>query len=199
MPSYNAEIDGVPGMITKKMLSVPLLNKGRDVVIGTMQLLNKKGNENFTEVDELYALMYADQVAALIVACQNYDNLCNRSEILKSLLEASTSLFSAVPDPDSLASHKVLQPEDIIFTIESIIKETLKCWNCRAFLLSDNMKVYDDGQFLLIDHIPAGSKSATGFWRDTATRRSVCMRPRTCSWMTTSIHMWISTLQTLPW
>lgn len=172
MPSYNAEIDGVPGMITKKMLSVPLLNKGRDVVIGTMQLLNKRGNENFTEVDELYALMYADQVAAVIVACQNYNNLCNRSEILKSLLEASTSLFSAVPDPDSLAAHKVLQPEDIIFTIERIIKETLKCWSCRAFLLSDNIKLYDGGHFLLIDHIPAGAKSATGLNHRTVTSHS---------------------------
>jgi len=171
-PAFNNAVDSVPGMVAKKVLCLPLLDKNTDIIIGTISFINKRGNDNFTEVDELYGLMYADQVAAAISACQVYDSFGSRSELLKSVLEASTSLFTAAPDPDSLAASKILTPEDVLFTMEGLMKMSLRCWKCRVFLVSDHIPNSEPGFFLLLDNVPAGCKSSAQCSHRTVTSHS---------------------------
>ena len=53
-----------------------------------------------------FGLVYADQASLLLSSCCVFDRVNQRSHLLEALLESSTALFAAVPEPKSLASTK---------------------------------------------------------------------------------------------
>lgn len=142
MPSiYNADVDGADNVTVKKLLAVPIQDRRNKVTFGVLTFTNRSRNpaspSSFSEIDEIFATMFAEQASTLLSACILYRNLVERSDLLTSLLESSTSLFKAVPDPKSLASTKLLRVEDILFTLESVARDVLKCSKCRAIFLSE--------------------------------------------------------------
>lgn len=141
MPAvYNPDIDGADGISVKKLLAVPIQDRRNKVTFGVLTFINKSRNpasSSFSELDEIFATMYAEHASTLLSACILYRNLHERSDLLTSLLESSTSLFKAVPDPKSLAANKVLRVEDILFTLENVARDVLKCSKVRAIFLSE--------------------------------------------------------------
>jgi len=65
--SFNKQVDGVPGVVPKRFLSVPLRNFLTNEIIGAISLINKNNPADaFSEADELMCLLLCDQVSALL-------------------------------------------------------------------------------------------------------------------------------------
>ena len=80
--NFNHEIDGCPGLVVTRVLSVPLRSKALQQVIGVVHFLNKLNGEFFTEVDEFMGSLYADQVSLAL----GYTTFLFRCKYIKSLL-----------------------------------------------------------------------------------------------------------------
>lgn len=133
--AYHPDIDGCVGVITKRIMSLPLFHSQNLSVLGAVQFLNKaQGRDAFAEVDELFGLIFANQAAVFLSECVMYDAMFFHAQLLQGLLEASTELFSVVPDP-STTIVKPLHPGEILAAMERISRELLKCPHTRAFLL----------------------------------------------------------------
>lgn len=74
-PDWTPRVDKNSGFITKSMLTVPLIAKGK--VMGAMQLLNKKGGRHFTEKDARMALILANQSALALYNSQMFEEIQN--------------------------------------------------------------------------------------------------------------------------
>ena len=64
--NFNHEIDGCPGLVVTRFLSVPLKSKVLGQAIGAVHFLNKLNGEFFTEVDEFMAAVFADELSAAL-------------------------------------------------------------------------------------------------------------------------------------
>lgn len=149
--SYNEEIDGCTGIVTRRLLSLPLYNTQHSLVIGAIQFLNKGQNfEVFTEADEVFGLIFAHQTSLLLTSCVMYDALFYHSQLLRGLLEASTDLYGILPDV-TLPTSKALSPGEVIVAIERTARDLLKCPGAKAFLLSDFLNM-PNGQLVMLDH-----------------------------------------------
>lgn len=150
--SYNVEIDGCTGVLNKRIMSLPLINTRHSMVIGAIQFINKgTNNDVFAEIDEIFGLIFAYQSSLLITSCVMYDALFYHSQLLRGLLEASTDLYSIIPEPGSLAYSKSLSPSEVIMVLERTARDLLKCPNVRAFLVSDSFSDMPTGHLLFID------------------------------------------------
>ncbi len=148
--NYNEDIDGCSGVVTRRVLSLPLFNTQHSLVIGSLQFLNKGKNfEVFTEADEVFGLIFAHQTSLLLTSCVMYDALFYHSQLLRGLLEASTDLYSALPDATAIAT-KPLTPAEVISAIERTARELFKCPGVKCFLLSDFLNL-PNGQLLMLD------------------------------------------------
>eukprot|EP01038_Epipyxis_sp_PR26KG_P004167 gene4167-5931_t len=149
---FNPKVDGCDGVTTKRIISFPVVDHETHEVIGAVHLLNKgEHNEVFTDVDELFGLIFADQASLLLTSSVKYDRLRYRAEILQSLLESSTALFAVIPEPNSLPLNKSLLPGEILTLLESTSRECLKCVDTRAFLVSDYIGM-SPGELVYLDH-----------------------------------------------
>jgi putative methionine-R-sulfoxide reductase with GAF domain len=150
--TYNDEIDGCTGVLTKRILSLPLFNTQHSLVIGCVQFLNKGKNfEVFTEADEVFGLIFAHQSSLLITSCVMYDALFFHSQLLRGLLEASTELYSILPD-SNLPTSRPLTPADVILVLEKTAREILKSPAVKAFLVSDYLNMGPNGQLIMLDN-----------------------------------------------
>ena len=159
-PSFNQEIDGCKNIHVKRMLSVPILDRARKKISGVVQMYNKThGNGTFTEVDEVFALIFADHAAVFLASSMLYKNVAESAELLHALLDASTALFAAVPDPNSIAAQKSFSIEDLLTTLENVARDALKCTRCKAFLMSEFAGAgYNSGHMITFDRPHIGSK-----------------------------------------
>lgn len=159
-PSFNPMVDCCTGVIVKRMMSLPIYDADTNRVFGCVTLVNKSQNDLFSEIDEIFGLLYADQASLLITACMRYDGMALHATMLQHLLQASTSVFSVIPDPDSLVSTRPLEPAQILTTLETISREILKCPSTRAFLVSEFAGL-PPGELVLLEHI--GKSKAAEF------------------------------------
>lgn len=72
-PDWSKRVDQSSGFVTKSMITVPLAVKGK--VLGSLQLLNKKQSDFFTEEDVSLAVALASQSAMALHNSQMYDEL----------------------------------------------------------------------------------------------------------------------------
>lgn len=72
-PDWSKRVDQSSGFVTMSMITVPLAVK--DNVLGSLQLLNKKGSDFFTEEDVSLAVALASQSAMALHNSQIYDEL----------------------------------------------------------------------------------------------------------------------------
>lgn len=72
-PNWAQRIDDESGFVTRSLLTIPLYAKG--IPIGALQLVNKRGNQLFTEEDQELALALASQSALAIHNSKMFDQL----------------------------------------------------------------------------------------------------------------------------
>jgi septal ring factor EnvC (AmiA/AmiB activator) len=148
---FNPLVDCCTGVIVKRMMSLPIYDADTNRVFGCINIVNKSKNDLFSETDEMFGLLFADQASLLVTACTRYDGMSSYATLLQHLLEASTAVFSVIPDPDSLVSNRPLQPEQVLSMLETVSREVLKCPTTRAFLVSDFAGL-PPGELVLVDH-----------------------------------------------
>lgn len=83
-PSWAKRVDDASGFITRSMMTIPLVAKGK--AIGAMQLLNKQGDKLFNQEDVDLALSLAHQSSLALHNSQMYDELYRMSfSIIRTL------------------------------------------------------------------------------------------------------------------
>ena len=105
----------------------------------------------------MVAAVFGGLIAPLFASSIVFRRLSNRSELASALLNASTALYSIIPDPDSFAAKRPLRIEDILNHIEIVSRVTLKCTKCRAFLVSDSVN-HAPGTLLSLDGGSGGNE-----------------------------------------
>ena len=134
--SFSADIDGLQDIEVERLLSIPLTSPDGNRVLGVFHLINK--SKTFTETDEIFVLIFANIIGPLMSSTIICNRLQQRSELSHSLLNASLSIYSILPSPTSaLPSSRPVRIEDILNNLEIVVRNTLKCSKCRAYLLSD--------------------------------------------------------------
>lgn len=132
---YRVTIDGVPGVMPRRILSIPLLDvHDNSRVLGTVHLINRNNNVIFSEGDELFAMIYADFAAMLIHGCNVTRMVTEKFALFETLVDVPSRVSSLLPDLDSLSSLKSLTLGDIVSLVEEMAHKTLKCSKARLFL-----------------------------------------------------------------
>lgn len=158
---FHNKIDGCHGVVTKRILSLPVYNTESSNVLGCIHLLNKTGNDLFSEIDEVFGLLYADQTSSLLTSCLRYEHVTSHANLLQNLLEASTALFACIPDPTSLTSKRPLASGSILRSLEQMCRELLRCSNVRAFIVSDFTSDVAPGKLVMLGNTKNSSMSTS--------------------------------------
>lgn len=158
---FHTNIDGCHGVVTKRILSLPVYNTESSNVVGCIHLLNKTGNDLFSEIDEVFGLLYADQTSSMLTSCLRYEHITNHANLLQNLLEASTALFACIPDPTSLTSKRPLASGSILRSLEQMCRELLRCSNVRAFIVSDFTSDVAPGKLVMLGNTKNSSMSTS--------------------------------------
>lgn len=157
---YNNTIDGIPGIIIKNLLSVPLKNEKNNTIIGGIHFLNKfEGKTSFTELDELYANIYSEMAVSSLLCIQKVQHINFRSDILTGILTSATELSSILPNKNSLI-FKDIHPYEILKIMEDNVLHTLKCYKVKIFLVSDYIQGIEDGYLVSRDLRTANAPKA---------------------------------------
>lgn len=144
-------LDGVPGIVIRNILSVPLIDIKTNRSMGAIHLLNKlKGKISFTELDECFAAVYADMAVSTLLGCLKFQQVSLRSEILSSILDAPSQLLVLLPDVNSMFKRHII-PIDVLKVLEDISMQSLRCYKVKAFLVSDYIKGSAKGVLLSRD------------------------------------------------
>lgn len=133
---YNPDVDSAGDVNIKRILSVPLREMGQGRIIGVCHLLNKRDNNKFSEVDELYVTAYGEMCGGLVSGSILFRRVWNESTIISGLIQASYHLLNAVPVKETLCSSTPLNLIDVLFTMEHIVRDALKCSKVKSFLIT---------------------------------------------------------------
>jgi hypothetical protein len=163
--SYNPLIDSVPGIDVKRILSIPLIATSSNgtgyehevdtddkEVYGTIHFINK--STIFTEIDEIILKSLVSIISNSILTCHIMHESYRKSNLLELLLESSSNIYNIFPDPlyiTNFTPKHLLQPQEILETIESICYNVLKVAKSRCFLISDNIQGYLSNQVIFLD------------------------------------------------
>ena len=151
--SYNASVDGVNGMKVSKILSVPLKHQVTNQVIGVMHFINRGfTNEDFGEVDEFFASLFASQLQSLLTSCDVYHRNDSKVELYSKLMRLPTELNCAIPKVETTESRRKLSHGEIISAIETVLKDTSQCYQVKAFLVSSPFIGMEYGSLIFNDN-----------------------------------------------
>jgi hypothetical protein len=148
--NFNHDIDGSDDIPVKRILCTPLHDNVSGRTIGAITLLNKTNGDVFTEVDDLFAEMFAEHATAHIVSCYEFERLNIRCRMLSALLEASTDIFDVLPDQDSELA--TVLPGSVLQTLEKIAQNVLRCTKVKAFLSASALGLPGDELIILEKH-----------------------------------------------
>jgi hypothetical protein len=148
--SFNQEVDGGENITVKRILCVPLHDAAAGRTIGVITFVNKTNGDVFTEVDDLFAEMFAEHATTHIVSCYEFERLNIRCRMLSVLLEASTDIFEVLPDSDS--EQATVLPGSVLQTLERLAQNVLRCSKVRAFLCTGALGMPGDELIILEKH-----------------------------------------------
>ena len=155
---FDMKIDGCPGIVVRNVLSVPLKEEGSDHIMGAVHLLNKfEGKVAFTELDEIFATVYAEMAVSALLGCQKLQHVSFRADVLTAILAAPSQLLCLLPEKDILFARQIM-PFEVLKILEECTRDTLRCFKVKAFLVSDRLKGLRKG--LLLSRDDAGVTSA---------------------------------------
>ena len=147
---FNPSIDSIDTMNTKRVLTFPLRNQDKSLVVGVMHLLNKRNNNKFTEVDELYGSAFSDVVGSFFSSSILFRRLWLESETLCGIMRASRKLLESLPPITSIVASRPLLPEEVLYSLEHVVRNSLKCSQAKAFLLSKHCG-YNEEFFITLE------------------------------------------------
>ena len=133
---FSPNVDSIDSLTAKRVLTFPLRNEEKTLVIGALHLLNKRNNNKFTEVDELYGNAYGDAIGSFFSSSVLFKRLWLESEVLCGVLRASRKLLEFLPPLSSIVSSRPLLPEEVLYSLEHVVRNAMKCSQVKAFLLS---------------------------------------------------------------
>jgi signal transduction histidine kinase len=113
-PRWNADIDEAIDFDTRSILGVPL--RVKDETIGVLELLNKLGDEGFSQDDIQIASTLAAQAAIAIENARLLDELQRAYHALSELDELKSNFVS-------IASHELRTPLAVILGYASFLRE----------------------------------------------------------------------------
>jgi signal transduction histidine kinase len=113
-PRWNADIDEAIDFDTRSILGVPL--RVKDETIGVLELLNKLGDEGFSQDDIQIASTLAAQAAVAIENARLLDELQRAYHALSELDELKSNFVS-------IASHELRTPLAVILGYASFLRE----------------------------------------------------------------------------
>jgi len=90
---FNPLVDCCTGVIVKRIMSLPIYDADTNRVFGCIHIINKSQNDLFSEIDEIFGLLFADQASLLMTSCMRYEGMSLHANMLQHLLQASTSVF----------------------------------------------------------------------------------------------------------
>ena len=186
--TFNQEIDGSANVAShNRLMSIPLKAQDGSRAVGVFQLLNK--SKSFTETDEIFVISLTGVIGPLISSSIMFKRLSNRAELANSLLNASTAIYSVIPDPASISSKRPLRLEDILNNIEIVARNAIKCSKCKAFILSDIIQNEDIGYLLSLETSSGGAVDKS--IKDSSTTRKTPIHSGIAGYTITNKRMYI--------
>jgi len=147
---------------------IPIRDQSSDegTVLGSLLLLNKQ-TESFSEADELMAIVFADQVSALLTQCIALERSRRCLRTYRRVLESAVDAYRVIPDSDALTAKQEfgVTTQAILTMLEELCRDCLRCTRSRAFLVTDSVVALsgtqDDVRFpaetlLMLNHTASG-------------------------------------------
>lgn len=147
---------------------IPIRDQSGDegTVLGSLLLLNKQ-TESFSEADELMAIVFADQVSALLTQCIALERSRRCLRTYRRVLESAVDAYRVIPDSDALTAKQEfgVTTQAILTMLEELCRDCLRCTRSRAFLVTDSVVALsgtqDDVRFpaetlLMLNHTASG-------------------------------------------
>jgi hypothetical protein len=144
-------VDGCEGVHTRKLLCAPLMDASNSRTVGCMQFINKFQNFKFSETDDLYTMMFCDLAGTSVASALLYERVWDRALTLTDVLQASTGLFSAMPDAMSITSSMPLDVDRVLLALEECARRALKCAKVKAFVSSGAVGLEEGSMVALED------------------------------------------------
>lgn len=172
--NFNKVVDGVPGVIPKRFMSLPLRNFLTNEIIGAISMINKNNPADaFSESDELLCLLLCDQVSALLSQCALHDRSLQAANIYRATMESAVTLYNVVPPPDAMSADRPFTPGQLLNEMELVGKVALKCKRVRAFLISDFIRDMEPGLLVLSNAERKTSSGAAAIDTDYKTANTI--------------------------
>ena len=141
---FHKMVDGIPGILAKRMLCMPLRNVNSNEVIGCLSLINKcNPSDAFTEADELMCLLLCDQVSALLTQCFMHERALSAANVYRATMESAVTLYNVIPPHDAITAERMFTPGALLNEMEEVARRALKCYKARAFILSKHIPLDD--------------------------------------------------------
>ena len=165
---FSASIDGLTGNSKNtRVIAFPLRGLDTGRTIGVLQFVFSR-NSKYAKSDffapgivelEPFGAIYAELIGPVLAQSIVFQRISSHVEMLGSLLNASSSMYSIIPNHGSFLSQRLLQVEEILHMMESICRVTLKCSRCRAYLMSSRVGVGGDFLIVLDEEVGSGGLS----------------------------------------
>ena len=149
--TFDPLLDGCPGIIVKNILATPLKEENSGRILGAVHFLNKYGGKvAFTELDEIFATVYAEMGVSALLGCQKLQHTTFRADVLTAILAAPSYLLHLLPG--TLFMREIL-PFEVLKALEDSTRNALRCFKIKAFLISDKLKDVRKGFLLTVNDL----------------------------------------------
>ena len=135
LSSFNHEIDGAVNVTPKNLLCVPLFDRSGVGVIGAITVINK--DKPITEADVTMYHMYFRLLGPIIAHSIVHKRLARRYDLSNHLLNASTALYTVLPEPGTIAAKRPVKVTEVLHCIEYVAKGALNCSKVKCFISAD--------------------------------------------------------------
>lgn len=146
---FNKQVDGIGGVIHRRILYMPL-RSSKGEILGCVGFLNRTNSgDAFSEADELMSMVLCDQLGTLLSFCNTFRTTESAMRVYRQTVEAQISMYELVRDADSMAYDTPLTATEVIHKIEDIARSALKCTHTKAFLVSDYIADEEPGNLVM--------------------------------------------------
>lgn len=141
LSSFNDEIDGSKNVMIKNLLCVPLYDHTGVSVIAAITVINK--HKPVTEADVTMYHMYFRLLGPILAHSIVHKRLTKRYDLSNHLLNASTALYTVLPEAGTLAANRPVKVSEVLHCLEFVTKNALKCSKVRCFISVDALENTD--------------------------------------------------------
>ena len=132
---FNNDVDSCPNVVSKAIIGVPIVDRARDETVGALLFINKRDDQMFTQVDEIFAFIFSEMVGTWFTAVLVNKRLQDRAETLTHLMHAPMDLLKVIPEENTIAASRTMSPKELLYCLQTVAKDCMKASRVRAFLL----------------------------------------------------------------